>query len=96
VAIKFLKPDLTRDGTSVERFVREAQAAAGVVHPNVVTVYSIEESGGVPWIVMELIEGESLRKRLHCFGQLTPTSVARIGAQIAEGLKAAHEKGSIH
>ncbi|MBC8290452.1 MAG: serine/threonine protein kinase, partial [Planctomycetes bacterium] len=96
VAIKFLKPDLTRDGTFVERFVREAQAAAGVIHPNVVTVHSIEETNGVPWIVMELIEGESLRKRLRRFGPLTLTSVARIGAQIAEGLQAAHEKRLIH
>lgn len=96
VAIKFLKPDLTRDGTFVERFVREAQAAAGIVHPNVVTVHSIEETDGVPWIVMELIEGESLRKRLRRYGPLTLTSVARIGAQIAEGLQAAHEKRLIH
>lgn len=96
VAIKFLKPELTRDGTFVERFVREAQAAAGVIHPNVVTVHSIEETKGVPWIVMELIEGESLRSRLRKFGPLTLTSVARIGAQIADGLQAAHEKRLIH
>jgi len=96
VAIKFLKPDLTRDGTFVERFVREAQAAAGIVHPNVVTVHSIEETDGVPWIVMELIEGESLRTRLRRFGPLTLTSGARSGALIAEGLPAAHEKRLIH
>jgi serine/threonine protein kinase len=96
VAIKFLKPDLTRDGNYVERFIREAQAGAGITHRNVVTVHGIEETNGVPWIVMELIKGESLRKRLRRLGPLSLTSVARIGAQIAEGLQAAHEKRLTH
>ncbi|MFP6762256.1 MAG: protein kinase, partial [Planctomycetaceae bacterium] len=57
VAIKFLKPDLTRDPVFVERFEREAQAAAGIIHPHVVTVHGIEETNGIPWIVMEFVEG---------------------------------------
>ena len=96
VAIKFLKPDLTRDPVFIERFEREAQAAAGIVHRNVVTVHGIEETNGVPWIVMEFVEGEPLSSRIRRLGPLTLTSVARIGVQIAEGLQAAHTERLVH
>ena len=96
VAIKLLKPQLARDDVFAERFRREAQAMAGINHANVITVHAIAERAGIPFIVMEFVDGESLQNRLRQEGQLPLTDVIRIGAQIADGLEAAHSAGIIH
>lgn len=96
VALKLLHPRLTADGSFAERFIREAQAAAGINHHNVITVHAIEEAAGVPIILMEYVEGESLQNRLRRLGPLPLQSVVRIGVQIADGLEAAHQKRLVH
>jgi serine/threonine protein kinase len=96
VAIKFLKPRVAIDGSLVERFAREARAGASIVHHNVVTVHAIDEADGVPYIVMEYVAGESLKKRLRRRGPMPLDQVARIGARIADGLAAAHERRVTH
>jgi len=96
VAIKFLKPRVAIDGSLVERFAREARAGASIVHHNVVTVHAIDEADGVPYIVMEYVAGESLKKRLRRRGPMPLDQVARIGARIADGLAAAHARRITH
>jgi hypothetical protein len=96
VAVKMLNEGLSADQRFVERFRGEAKAAAGLVHPNVAGVYDYGEDGGRPYIVMELIEGETLAARLRGSGPLEPEEVARIGAGVADGLAAAHEAGFVH
>ncbi len=96
VAIKFLKPRVAIDGSIVERFAREARAGASIVHHNVVTVHAIDEADGVPYIVMEFVAGESLKKRLRRRGPMPLDQVARIGARIADGLAAAHARRVTH
>jgi non-specific serine/threonine protein kinase len=95
VAIKLLRNDLPADPVSRQRFLREAQAASTLHHPGVVTVFSVGESDGTPFIVMELVEGESL---LSLIGR-APLSLGRvleIGAQVAEALADAHAAHLIH
>jgi eukaryotic-like serine/threonine-protein kinase len=96
VAVKVLNEGLSSDERFVERFRGEAKAAAGLVHPNVAGVYDYGEDGGRPYIVMELIEGETLAARLRRTGRLDPEEVAAIGAGVADGLAAAHEAGFVH
>lgn len=96
VAIKILNPDAARREHAKERFLREARAAAVVRHPHVVTIYSVEEFQGVPFLVMELVEGETLDVYLRRVGKLPAREAALIGAQIASGLAAAHQRGMIH
>lgn len=96
VAIKFLAAKFAGDIDFRERFVREARAAANISHPSVITVHSIAEARGVPYIVMEYVDGESLQQRLDRMGPLPLTMVARIGLQVAEGLGAAHDRHVIH
>ena len=78
------------------RMIREAQAAARVSHPSVVTVHDVLEVDGTPFIVMELLEGESLRERLHRAGPLSEAEVERIARPLLEALWAAHRAGVIH
>ena len=96
VALKLLAPELARDETAKQRFLREARAAAAVKHDNVVTIYSADEINDVPLLEMELIEGESLAERIKRDGALPADEVARLAIQIARGLEAAHRRGLIH
>lgn len=96
VAIKLLKPRVAADHSFVERFTREARAAAAIVHHNVITVHAIDEADGIPYIVMEFVPGESLQKRIRRLGPLPLHLVASIGAQIADGLSAAHARRVTH
>ena len=95
VAIKVLAPQLAANDDARKRFLREAQLAAGVRHENVVTIYSVDEADGVPFLVMELINGESLQDRLKR-GPLRVDEIVTLGIQIASGLEAAHRTGMIH
>jgi serine/threonine protein kinase/tetratricopeptide (TPR) repeat protein len=95
VALKFLSPHLCQDEACQQRFEREAQAAAKLDHPNIVTVYEVGEFQGRPFFAMQHIEGQSLREHAHD-QELTIPQILEIGIQIAEGLQAAHEKGVTH
>jgi hypothetical protein len=98
VAIKVLDPEVSKDELARERFCREARAAASISHENVVAVHQvdIDEDKDLPFLVMELVTGESLEKKLEREGQITLREIVRIGMQTAAGLAAAHEKGLIH
>jgi hypothetical protein len=96
VAIKFLTPRLAASPVARARFAREGQAAAAVKHPNVVTIYAISEHQGLPYLVMEYVEGGTLADRLKRNGMLERKSILRIGLQIARGLAAAHAQGLVH
>lgn len=97
VAIKLLLPDFSADPQAMERFRREARASARVNHQNVAGVYDFGVTpGGEAYIVMELIEGQTLREYLNAFGQFRPDEVAPIAAQIADGVEAAHRQGITH
>jgi len=98
VALKFLPEELASDPGALRRFVREAQTASALNHPNICTIYEIEEHEGQPFIAMELLEGDNLH---HCMAALEPMafpldSIVDIGIQICDGLQAAHDKGVIH
>ncbi|MGE5193793.1 MAG: protein kinase domain-containing protein, partial [Deltaproteobacteria bacterium] len=98
VAIKVLDPELAGDEIARQRFCREARTAASITHENVVAVHQVEKSGeeGLPFMVMQLIAGESLEQRLSRSRKLPLREVVRIGLQAAQGLAAAHERGLIH
>ena len=94
-AIKFLPDELSRDRDALERFEREARSASALNHPNVCTVYELGELEGRPFLVMELLEGETLRTRAA--GQLPAIGeVLDWAVQISSALEAAHAKGIIH
>jgi len=95
VALKFLSPHLCQDEACRQRFEREAQAAAKLDHPNIVTVYEVGEFQGRPFFAMQHIEGQSLRENASQH-ELSIPQVLEIGIQIAEGLQAAHEQGVTH
>ncbi|HEU0253237.1 MAG TPA: serine/threonine-protein kinase, partial [Pyrinomonadaceae bacterium] len=96
VALKLLAPEATRDVTAKRRLLTEAQSASALNHPNIVTIYAIEEVDGLDFIVMELVEGETLTSHLALNGALPLTSLLDIGIQIADALAAAHSLGLIH
>src|SRR3990172_2166204 len=93
VALKFLPSQLTSTGEEKERFVQEAKAASAMNHPNVCTIHSIEEYNNQLFIVMEYIEGTTLRDNKQV---LSEKKILEIAAQVADGLGAAHEKGIVH
>ena len=95
VALKFLRQQLLGDKHEKERFIHEAQAAAALDHLNICAVHEIEETGGMTFIVMHLVEGRSLAERIKS-GPLPVEESVSIAAQIAEGLQEAHEHGIIH
>ncbi len=96
VAVKVLTTALSYSGPARERFAREARAAAAVAHEHVVAVHAAEAGGGVPYLVMEYVPGRSLQQRLDESGPLDLEEVLRVGAEVARGLAAAHERGVIH
>lgn len=96
VAIKLLAPHLASSGTARQRFIREARAAAAVVHENVVAIHGIQTDGQLPSIVMPYIGGPSLQQFIDSNGPLEPSDVVRVGIQIAAGLAAAHDQGLVH
>jgi Tol biopolymer transport system component len=95
VALKILKPSLAHDQDRLRRFEQEARAAATLNHPNVVAVYDIGRHEGAPYIVSELLEGQTLRERLFD-GPLPRRQAVDYASQIAQGLVAAHEKRIVH
>ncbi|MDG3007979.1 serine/threonine-protein kinase [Paludisphaera mucosa] len=96
VAIKVLSAALATCGASRKRFLREARAAAAVVHEHVVSVFAVVESAGLPFLVMEYVPGRSLQERIDRFGPLGLAEILRIGRQTAAGLAAAHAQGIVH
>ena len=96
VALKVLFPEFSTDPSFVERFRREARAAANLNHPNIVSVYDWGEEGGTYFIVMEYVEGPTLRDVIRGEGPLFPNRAAEIGAEIAAALEFAHRRGVIH
>jgi serine/threonine protein kinase len=96
VAIKALAPALATSGPAVQRFVREARAAAAVTHDNVIAIHAVEDAGPVPYLVMQFINGPTLQAKLDRAGPLPLKEVLRIGLQTASGLAAAHAQGLVH
>lgn len=96
VAVKILAPGLAADPSFVARFRQEARTMARVHHPSIVTVFDVDESDGLLYIVMELIDGESLADRLQREHVLSPEALAPILSSVASGLAALHELGLIH
>jgi serine/threonine protein kinase/Flp pilus assembly protein TadD len=95
VALKFLPPELAQDEASLQRFQREARAASALNHPGICTVYSIDHEGSDHFIVMELLEGETLGDAIRR-GAIDLETLLNLGVQIADALESAHSKGIVH
>ena len=95
VAIKILPATLSENGDRLHRFEQEAQAAGALNHPNILAIYDVGTNAGAPYVVSELLEGETLRQRIE-HGPLSPRKAIEYGTQVARGLAAAHAKGIVH
>src|SRR5881296_3613097 len=95
VALKLLPESFTHDVERVARFRREAQVLASLNHPNIAAIHGLEEADGAQFLVLELVDGETLAHRI-ARGALAPDEVLPIAKQLAEALEAAHEQGIIH
>ena len=96
VAVKVLAPHLAVSGPARQRFAREAQATAAILHPNVVPILTVHSIGKLPYLVMPFLACESLQQRISRQGALDLVDVLRIGMQTAQGLAAAHAQGIVH
>ena len=96
VALKVLKPALATSDTCQRRFLREARAMAALDHDHIVPIYQVGQDHGVPFLVMKLLQGETLAQRLGRDGPLPLVEAVRIAREMAEGLAAAHQCGLLH
>src|SRR4249920_614576 len=96
VALKALFPEYAREPSFVERFRREAQAAASLNHPNIVAVYDWGQEDDTSFIIMEYVNGQTLREAVNRYGTVPPWEAARIGADNADALEFAHRNGVVH
>jgi len=96
VAVKLMDPSLATRGEGLARFRREAQAAASLKSPNVVQVFDYGVDGDIPYIAMEMLQGESLAKRIERFRRLTLPATATILSQVARAVGKAHDAGIVH
>src|SRR5580704_5421056 len=95
VALKFIPPEMVNDRKSLDRFVREARAASQLNHPGICTIHDIEDLDGHPFIVMEKLEGKSLKELIRS-KRMEVDEILDIGIQVADALAASHAKGIIH
>jgi serine/threonine-protein kinase len=96
VAVKLLPPELAFRSEIRSRFLKEAETAAQLSHPNIVPIYSVDERDGLVYFVMAFVDGENLAARLHSLGRLDATETRRIMKEVAEALAYAHERGVVH
>ena len=97
VALKFLPEEVGKDGKALERFEREARAASALDHPNICAIHEFGENDGQPFLVMPLLEGQTLRDKIAAkAAPFSTDEILNFAVQIADGLEAAHEKGIIH
>lgn len=96
VAVKVLKQEFSENGNFVSKFIVEAQAAAGLMHPNIVNVYDVGEENGIHYIVMELVEGITLKKYIEKKARLSYKEAVSIAIQVSMGIEAAHNNHIIH
>ena len=96
IALKFLPEELGNDARALERFEREARAASSLDHPNICALYEFGEHEGQPFLVMPMLEGETLRDKIAESAPIPTDTLLNIAIQIADGLGAAHQKGIIH
>jgi serine/threonine protein kinase/Tol biopolymer transport system component len=100
VALKFLGEELIGDHRALERFEHEARAISALDHPNICAIYEVEEHEGQPFLIMQLLQGQTLRQRIESADPgepaFTQTELLDFGIQIVEGLEAAHQKGILH
>ncbi|MGZ8411972.1 MAG: serine/threonine-protein kinase, partial [Gemmatirosa sp.] len=96
IALKVLPPELAFRTGVRERFLREAQTAAQLSHPHIVPIYAADDSGGIAWLAMALVDGETLGQRMTREGRIAPEVASRILAEVADALAYAHSRGVVH